>query len=341
MWQPPAFWHKKHSILQPTLLAPFAGLYSSAVWLRRAVSNPFKANYPIICIGNPGLGGAGKTPVAIAVAKHLIALGNDPHFLTRGYGGKKVGPLRVDIACHDASQIGDEPLLLARHAPTFVAKNRLAGVKGALAAGAEIIIMDDGFQNPTTKKDCSILVIDGSRGIGNGWVFPAGPMREPISRQLKRADILLVIGNGSSANHLVRSALLVGTDVLRAQLIASPSAPNLNQRNIVAFCGIADPDKFFNSIEDMGGNVVARRVFPDHQMFSSQDVTRLLELGESNSGSLLLTTEKDMVRIGSNNDPNGRLRDMASVLPIEIKWDDPNQLTALLCKTGVLTETDI
>ena len=199
----PRFWWEKPGAMA-ALLAPFAALYGS-IAARRLKQEGARAGIPVICVGNPTVGGAGKTPAAMAIARFLIDAGERPYFLTRGYGGRLAGPLVVE-AGHTAVQVGDEPLLLARVAPTVVAANRVAGAELAREKGASVIVMDDGFQNPSLAKDFSILVIDGARGIGNGRVLPAGPLRAPLAPQLDRADAILIVGDETGATPVVAAA---------------------------------------------------------------------------------------------------------------------------------------
>src|SRR4051812_5054707 len=187
----PRFWWDKPGAMA-ALLAPIASLYG-AVAARRLSEAGARAGTPVICVGNLTVGGAGKTPAAMAIARLLIEAGEQPYFLTRGYGGRLAGPVVVETG-HSAVQVGDEPLLLARVAPTIVAANRVAGAKLAREKGASVVVMDDGFQNPSLVKDLSILMIDGGRGIGNGRVLPAGPLRVPLEPQLDRADAILFVG---------------------------------------------------------------------------------------------------------------------------------------------------
>src|SRR6266702_4634659 len=164
------------------------------------------AGVPLICVGNPTLGGAGKTPAALAIGRFLKAAGERPFFLSRGYGGRARGPLVVDPGRHGAREVGDEPLLLARIAPTVVARARPAGAAVARARGASVIVMDDGFQNPSLAKDFAVLVLDGRRGIGNARVFPAGPLRAPLEIQLERTQALIAVGEIAAAACLLAEA---------------------------------------------------------------------------------------------------------------------------------------
>ncbi len=232
----PAFWWDRPGAAA-ALLSPLAAIYGS-IAARRMAEPGERAGIPVICVGNLTVGGAGKTPTAIAIARLLIAAGERPMFLSRGYGGRLAGPVSVEAA-HTAVQVGDEPLLLARVAPAIVAAARVAGARFARERGASVIVMDDGFQNPSLDKDLSILVVD-ARGIGNGCVLPAGPLRAPLAPQLDRAAALLIIGDGTSAmESLARER---GLPIFHGTLEPDPdTVASLQARKVLAFAGIGDP----------------------------------------------------------------------------------------------------
>ena len=263
---------------------------------RRLSQSGEHAGIPVICVGNPTVGGAGKTPAAIAMRKMLIAAGEKPYFLTRGYGGRLAGPVSVEPA-HTAVQVGDEPLLLARVAPTVVADNRVAGARLAKESGASIIVMDDGFQNPSLAKDLSILVVDGARGLGNGCVFPAGPLRAPLEPQLDRAHAILLVGDAANATPLANEAHQRRLPLFHGRLEPDPAAmAAIAGTKVLAFAGIGDPEKFFATLERAGIDAPVRRGFPDHHRYSVKEARALLR--EAHMGKLaLLTTEKDLARI--------------------------------------------
>ena len=312
------------------LLAPVAELYAAVVKLRFAVARPVRVPVPVVCVGNPGLGGAGKTPTAIAIARRLAARGHAPWFLSRGYGGRLAGPLRVDIARHAARDVGDEPLLLAASAPTVVARDRVAGARSAAAEGAGVIVMDDGYQNPSLAKDCAVLVVDGAAGIGNGRVFPAGPLRERLRPQLARARLLVIVGEGAAGDRMAVMAGNAGITVLRAALRPTGQAPPLAGRSVIAFCGIARPEKFFAGLEAAGARIAATLTFADHHPFAAGDTARILELARRHEDAMVLTTEKDRVRLDDANDPGAKLRSVARALPVEMVFEQPAALDALL-----------
>jgi tetraacyldisaccharide 4'-kinase len=276
------------------------------------------AGIPVLCVGNPTLGGAGKTPAAIAVARILAAAGRRPFLLSRGYGGALAGPVQVDPARHRAADVGDEPLLLARVAPTIVARDRAAGAKTARAAGAGTVVMDDGFQSPSLRKDRSILVVDGSRGIGNGQVFPAGPLRAPLAAQLGRAQAVLVVGSGDAGEWAAGEARARGLKVFRGRL--EPDAAVLDAlrgRPVLAFAGIGDPEKFFATLRGAGIEVGATVPFADHHRYRRGEARELIERAER-GGFILATTEKDLARLNGQDDV-AALASVARALPVTLK----------------------
>src|SRR5262245_21832401 len=296
----PAFWWREVGATA-RLLAPAAALYG-AISGARLGQRGTRAGAPVICIGNLTMGGAGKTPTALAVARLLAAAGERPAFLSRGYGGERPGPLAVDAARHHAAEVGDEPLLLARAAPTVVARARVAGARLAVAAGASVIVMDDGFQNPSLAKDCSVLVVDARRGIGNGRVIPAGPLRAPLAAQLERAHALVVVGSGSGAAEVAAQARAGNLPVFAARL--APDAgfiAALGGGRALAFAGIGDPEKFFATLAAAGIAVAATRSFPDHHRYSAAEARALCDDADR-EGLVLVTTEKDLARFSGSEE---------------------------------------
>jgi tetraacyldisaccharide 4'-kinase len=323
----PAFWWRKPG-LAAHLLAPLAALYG-AVAARRLRRPGQRARARVVCIGNLTVGGAGKTPTAIAAARALNDMGARPAFLTRGYGGRLAGPIIVSPA-HSAADVGDEPLLLARVATTVVARDRVAGAAMAVDAGADAIVMDDGFQNPSLHKDLSIIVVDGRRGIGNGRVVPAGPLRAPLAAQLPRAHALLVIGEpGPSARSVVEAARHGGSPALTGRLVPYPAAvAALAGTRVLAFAGIADADKFFSTLREAGVAVAATRRFADHHRFSATEAAGLIAEAEQ-SRLALVTTEKDQARM--IGDPAlADLSARARTLPVTLALDKSSGLRDLL-----------
>ena len=312
----PSFWWRPAG-LSSGLLSPLAAVYGAVAASR--MSRPGRdAGVPVICVGNPTLGGAGKTPAAIAVAQMLAAAGRRPFLLSRGYGGALAGPVRVDPARHRSADVGDEPLLLARFAPTIVARDRAAGADAARAAGADSIVMDDGFQNPGLHKDRSILVVDRRRGIGNGMVFPAGPLRVPLESQLRRAQALLLVGAGTAGDAVAARAQAQGLPVFHGRLEPDAQAlAALQGRRVLAFAGIGDPGKFFATLREAGIDVGAEVSFPDHHRYRRIEARDLIERAER-EGLILVTTEKDMARLAGQDDL-AALTAVARGLPVTLK----------------------
>lgn len=314
--QPPDFWRGPCTSVAATALTPFGWLYAGIGCLRRAFARPARMPVPVLCIGNLVLGGAGKTPLAIDFGNRLAAHGRAVHFLTRGYGGTARGPLRVDLSTHTAADVGDEALLLARHGPTWMSANRPAGAKAAADAGAEVIVMDDGFQNPSLYKDLSLVVVDGSFGLGNGCVFPAGPLREPASRGLARAQAIVVIGGAWTPPHPT-------VPVLRAHLRPGPEAADLAGTRVFAFAGIGRPEKFYATLNDVGCDIAGTRSFDDHHPYSATDLEEILTAARG-AGAIPVTTEKDLVRLPDEHRPN------VAVLSVSLAWDDADAADAVL-----------
>ncbi len=320
----PAFWWQPGGAAA-ALLAPLAAAYGAVARARLALSGR-AVGIPVVCVGNLTVGGAGKTPTALAIGRLLIAAGRRPYFLTRGYGGRLAGPVLVE-SNHRAADVGDEPLLLARVAPTVVSGDRMAGAEAARAAGADVIVMDDGFQNPSLAKDLSLLVVDGRRGIGNGRVLPAGPLRAPLASQLARAHALLVVGAASAAEPVLAAAR--GLPVFHGRLVADPKAlDRLRDHKVFAFAGIADPEKFFATLEDARIDVQLRYAFPDHHPYRGADIFALMARAER-EGLVLVTTEKDFVRL--SGEPDARpLLDVLHVLPVTLAVDEAEKFQKMI-----------
>jgi tetraacyldisaccharide 4'-kinase len=318
----PEFWHREGWLARA--LSPLSPLYAWTVRRRLEDTEEFRPAVPVICVGNIIAGGAGKTPVVVALARLLKGAGRQVHLLTRGYGGTEVGPRAVDPDRHDAARVGDEALLLAAEAPTWVARWRPDGAVAATAMGADIIVMDDGFQNGSLAKDLSLVVVDGSYGFGNGRVMPAGPCREPPERGLERADAVVLVGDDTcgATRHFGE------VPVLRARLRPGPEAEALHGRDVIAFAGIGRPGKFFATVEACGATLLATEDFPDHHPYSRPEIEEMLTEAEA-CGALLVTTTKDAVRIPPE------LRSRVTVLPVALEWDEPGLLAGLLDRVGV------
>jgi tetraacyldisaccharide 4'-kinase len=291
----PAFWHRPSSWIS-LLLTPLGALYGFVAGQRMQRSG-LDAGVPVLCVGNYHVGGAGKTPMVLALTKMLREMDETPVVLSRGYGGALQGPIRVDPARHAADDVGDEPLMMARTVPVVVARDRIAGVALARSLAASVIVMDDGFQNPAIAKDASLIVIDSDRGLGNGLVFPAGPLRAPLSPQLARTDALIVVGKGTAAAAVAAAIAAEGKPVLSAQLQAdAASVLALRGKRVLAFAGIGDPGRFFRTLRASGIDLVRERSFADHHPFSKNEIEALTNEAKRD-GLTPVTTEKDMARL--------------------------------------------
>jgi len=294
----PAFWYRPPSSIA-RLLTPLGAIYG-AITAQRMTRTGARAEIPVFCIGNYHVGGAGKTPTTLALAKLLRGLGEQPFVVIRGYGGALAGPVRVDAAGHTAADVGDEPLMMAAQVPVIVSRERVEGAALARMQGASVVLLDDGFQNPALIKDASLIVIDAARGIGNGCVFPAGPLRAPLPPQIARTDALIVIGAGHVAEDTVAAVATSGASVLRARLVPDQaSLDQLRGQRVLAFAGIGDPARFFATLRASGVDVIEERIFADHHPFTLDEIERLASTAAAKS-LMLVTTEKDMARIRSD-----------------------------------------
>jgi tetraacyldisaccharide 4'-kinase len=291
----PAFWYRPSSWMS-YLLLPLAAVYG-AVAGHRLRRKGLDAGVPVFCVGNYHVGGAGKTPTVLALVKLLRDLGETPVVLSRGYGGRLRGPVMVDPGRHRAIDVGDEPLMLARTVPVTVARERIDGLALARSRGATVIVMDDGFQNPAIAKDASLIVIDAHRGLGNACVFPAGPLRAPLTPQIARTDALVVIGEGDAAGGVAATVRAQDKPVLTAHLRADDaSVALLRGQRVLAFAGIGDPARFFRTLRANGIDVADERVFADHHPFTQSEIEALV--AEAKIDALtLVTTEKDVARL--------------------------------------------
>ncbi len=323
----PAFWWQPPGVAC-FVLAPFAAAYGAIV-ARRMAQPGQAAGVPVLCVGNLTIGGAGKTPTAMAVAELLRVAGRRPFFLTRGYGGRLAGPVQVDPAIHGSADVGDEPLLLARIAPTIVAGDRVAGAVAARAAGADVIVMDDGFQNPALAKDLSIVVVDGPRGVGNGAVIPAGPLRAPLEAQIDRAHAILIVGETSGAVPVLEHASACKLPVFHGRLEPDVGViAELRSRPVLAFAGIGSPDKFFGTLTEAGVDVRVRRAFPDHHRYRRAEAMGLIARAERER-LVPVTTEKDLVRLAGQDDV-AALASVARALPVKLVVAEADAFRALV-----------
>lgn len=333
----PDWWYAQEPRLAGLLLAPASWIYGAAAVARMRLTKPFRAKRAVICVGNFTAGGAGKTPLTLAVAEIVRSLGREPWALSRGYGGNAKGPLRINPAMHAASEVGDEPLLLARSIPTVVARSRSAGAEfiDNAAPASAVIVMDDGLQNPTLAKDLTLAVVDRTRGIGNGRVIPAGPLRAPLSVQIALANAIVING---PRDHLASPAVANLADSVSIPTLACWPAPDSDaevwrNKAVLAYAGIANPGRFFALLRSLGARVMEERAFPDHHAFTDADAASLMAAARR-LGVELVTTEKDFARIAHASGPLAELRAASKVLAIKLEFSEGDRalLTELIAR---------
>lgn len=326
----PEFW--KHRGLISSLLLPLSGFYYLGSILRQKLASPTKVDVPVICIGNLTAGGSGKTPITLSLASSLQQMGKNPHIVSRGYGGTQEGPLRVLPSQHSARDVGDEPLMMAlaqsQTTPVWVSKNRVAGAKSAIKEGANVILLDDGFQNPALQKDLSIIVVDNKTGFSNGRLIPSGPLRESITNGIKRADAVFII---KQPNETINPELatIFATKAVSSVTIKPADETNqleLKNKKIFAFAGIGYPQKFYNTLENLSAQICGTTDFPDHHQYSKNDLDKILSLSRKAGADGIFTTEKDFVKIPET------FKEKISYLPIHAVWDNPQFINSLLSK---------
>ena len=313
----PAFWHHPNAIA--AALSPLAWLYRFACKYKQRSTLEWKASVPVVCVGNVVAGGAGKTPLVLLLATYLHQKGIKAFVVSRGYGGALAGPVRVDHARHTAADVGDEPMLIAGHAPCVVAKDRKAGIELAIAAGAEIIVFDDGLQNFTVSKQCSLLVIDGEYGLGNGRLIPAGPLRETLADALMRVQGVVLMGEDKRG---IKEKIAGKVPLLQATL-ETAHAEHYAGKNYVAFAGIGRPEKFFTTLRQTGAVVKESFSFADHHVFSETELKRLAEKAARHQ-AILITTEKDFSRL-----PHAWQKQV-KILPVTLRPENKESFEKLL-----------
>ncbi|MCY3995295.1 MAG: tetraacyldisaccharide 4'-kinase [Rhodobacter sp.] len=328
--RPPGFWHlpPQSPGWRARLLSPIGSL-SARITARRLRRPGYRANVPVICVGNISLGGTGKTPTVIALLERLGDAGVDAHVVSRGYGGSETGPLRVDPARHNAERVGDEPLMLASLGTVWVARERHLGVRSAERGGAQAVLLDDGMQNPSIEKSASIVVVDADVAFGNGRVVPAGPLREPVSAGLSRADALLSIGDEEAHRRFVGAwGDVVPVPIARGELRPLLTGLDLTDQRVLAFAGIGRPQKFFSTLRGLGAELVRAEALDDHQPLRESLLKRLLSDATA-LGAQLVTTEKDAARLSP------AFRRNVLTLPVRLELEDWSPIDAVLARAGL------
>lgn len=317
--QTPEFWHIDCAAAR--VFSPLGWVYGAMGDLRRRLATPYRAQMPVVCVGNVVAGGAGKTPVCLALGQWCRARDVSPVFLGHGYGGLYGGPLVVDPHHHTALMVGDEALLLTRAGVTVIGQDRAGCARLAESEGADVIIMDDGFQNPYLHKDLSLLVLDGEYGLGNSRLIPAGPLREKFTVALARADAIVFYGQD---RHGLKSRIPLGKKVLGARLVPdSAQMEQLRGKKLLAFAGIGRPQKFYDLLRGAGQDVVATHNFPDHHYFHSSEIV-LLQQQALRQDAVLVTTTKDWVRL------DAPLREVVTPIAVELVWDEPEAVDTMM-----------
>ena len=323
----PRFWWREKPTLLARLLQPLGFLYGR-ITLRRMRQPGTDAGLPVICVGNFIAGGAGKTPTAIAITRLLAERGEKPFVLMRGYGGRLAGPVEVDPDRHRAADVGDEPLLMARHARTVIARDRVAGARLARGLGASVVVMDDGLQNPSLLKQLKLAVVDGSSGAGNGLCLPAGPLRAPLVDQMGEVDAIVLIGRGDAGERVAAVARALKKPVLTAILKpADAAAAQLRGQKVVALSGIGRPEKFKETLRGIGAAVIAEQAHGDHHAYGQDNVAAALAAAREH-GALVVTTEKDWTKLAPlwPEDARGSL----VVVPVSLVFTEPAAINRLL-----------
>ena len=316
----PPFWWTKPT-WQAVVLAPVSWIYGAIASYRMGNKKRFRPDVPVICVGNFTVGGAGKTPTAITLARAAKAKGLKAGILSRGYGGSMDRTTLVDPSHHRAKDVGDEPLLLAREALTVISRNRVEGAKRLVSEGADLIIMDDGFQSARIETDYALVVLDTLRGLGNGFGVPSGPIRAPLGQQMRHVTALLKVGNGTAADAIVRQLARAGKPVYEAT-IAPRDADDLADQKVLAFAGIADPGKFYKTVQEIGADIIETRSFGDHEHLTEDQIDDLLSTAKA-KGLKLVTTAKDFVRLKGHHGRAAELAKESRVIDVDMDFDAP------------------
>jgi tetraacyldisaccharide 4'-kinase len=323
----PPFWWEKAD-WRAFMLMPVSAIYGKVAGRRMRTAKRASAPVPVICVGNFTVGGAGKTPTAIALARAARAMGHKPGFLSRGYGGSLDVTTLVDRQHHRADAVGDEALLLAAETMTVISRRRVEGAGRLAAEGADLIIMDDGFQSARLHLDYALVVIDTVRGIGNGHLVPGGPVRAPIAEQMRQLSAILKVGDGEAADALVRQAARAGKAIHVATL-RPRDVKALAGENVLAYAGIADPSKFYRTVKSVGGLIGQTRSFPDHHYFTEDEIQSLLDDAER-EGLTPVTTAKDAARLIGHSGAAVTLLERSRIIEVDMAFDDPRAPVAII-----------
>jgi tetraacyldisaccharide 4'-kinase len=313
----PQFWKSKNYL--SLSLLPIGLMYHLILMFKFILIVPKKTIKPVISIGSPVIGGGGKTPTVISITNLLLSNNyKSISIISRGYKGKELGPLEVQ-KYYSAEEVGDEALLLSMVTKTYVSKDKTKGIEFAIKNGSSILLLDDGYHNPSVKKDISILVIDGMVNLGNNMIFPSGPLKEGFKSQLKRCDAIIVINKKYIDKYLLEKIINSKKIIINTKINYFHKIKNLKNKKIIGLCGIGSPVKFFNALKNLRFKIIKKVIFSNHHLYSKKEVLSLIELLDNNPEYSMITTEKDYVRFNNNNDPLSKLRDRLNVLKMEIE----------------------
>lgn len=323
----PSFWDEGGWLAR--LLAPAGAIYDAFSCRRLRQPACGAVDIPVICVGNFTLGGAGKTPTVLFLARHFLARGERPFILSRGYGGSLKGPVIVEPERHHAGEVGDEPSVMAREIPVVIGADRLAAARLAVAQGASLLIMDDGLQNPHLHRDCTIAVIDGASGIGNGRVFPSGPLRANLHAQLRLCDGVVLIGEGARGEAVASVAAQHGRPVFRGRLVADEATKRLAGLRVLAFCGIGRPEKFRVTLSEAGVEIAGFVAFGDHHVLLKHEADALMKRA-ADEGLALVTTPKDQARLLGDAYTRQNLAGLVNVAGVDLVMAAPDEFVTWL-----------
>lgn len=323
----PPFWWKRNS-WQGYALSPVSYIFGKLAAKRMKLGTAKRVNVPVICVGNFVVGGGGKTPTVHMLAKHIISKGYKVGILSRGHGGAITSETVVDLDKHNAHDVGDEALMHAEITTTVVSPNRVNGAKLLVSKKCTLIIMDDGFQNPSLHKDFSLVLADAKRGLGNGFAMPGGPMRVSFKDQLQHTDAVLITGKGDAALEVVRKSARAGKPVFESHIKIEGKSAFKDERYL-AYAGIADPEKFFLTLEDISTKVIEKRAFGDHHVFTEEECANLIDRSK-NEKLQLVTTQKDASRLKGMGEAQDKLLELSQVVKITLISENPSMPDRIL-----------